>query len=308
MYGIILLNRLEKRLEEGNIKISPNQAGFRKKYRTSDHIFVLTTIVTKIVKINKNRLYVAFIDFQKAYDSINRRLLLQKLKDWNIEGLFYENIKAMYQAVFYNVKVRGGFLDPISSVRGVMQGDVLSPCLFNIFIDDIKYIFDESCDPINLLGPDISHLLYADDLILMATSEKGLNNCLSRLFDFCKKWELTVNMKKSNVMILNDTGTKLKGRFLYGNSLLQITNQYCYLGIEIKSSGSFTIAKDTLAEKARKAMMPLVSTVFQFNIPISKAIGLFHSYIKPITLYNAEILNTFSPRQILSLTENTSDL
>ena len=214
----------------------------------------------------------------------------------------------MYKAVFYNVKVEGGCLDPINSVRGVMQGDVLSPCLFNIFIDDIKYIFDASCDPVALLGPDISHLLYADDLILMATSEKGLNNCLARLFEFCNKWELTVNVKKSNVVIFNHTGATLKGSFTYGNTLLQITNQYCYLGIEIRASGSFTTAKDTLAEKARKAMMPLISTVFQFNIPISKAIGLFHSYIKPIILYNAEIINTLTPRQIARLEENTSDL
>ena len=54
LYGLVLLNRLELRLDSGEKKVSPNQAGFRKGYRTSDHIFVLTTIVTKIVKVDKN--------------------------------------------------------------------------------------------------------------------------------------------------------------------------------------------------------------------------------------------------------------
>ena len=123
--------------------ISPNQIGFEKGHRTSDHVFVLTTVVNKFLKVEKKRLFVAFIDFRKAYDKINRNLLLLKLQKRGIKGLFYRNIKAIYNDISYLIKVKGGYLDPISSTCGLKQGGVLSPSLFNIFIDDIKDIFDK---------------------------------------------------------------------------------------------------------------------------------------------------------------------
>ena len=308
LYSIVLLNRLENRLKTGIKNISANQIGFRKNYRTSDHIFVLSTMVTKIVKLNKKRLYVAFIDFQKAYDSINRSLLFRKLQEWQIGGLFYENIKAMYLSVNYLVKVKGGVLDPLSSQRGLIQGGILSPCLFNIYIDDIKDIFDDSCDPVNILGPKISHLLYADDLLLISKTEAGLNKCLNNLFQFCKKWEINLNIKKTKIIVFNEGGKIIRGEYRFGTQLLEITNQYCYLGIEIKASGSFAAAKEALTEKSRKAMMPLISTMFQFKTLVPDSISLFNSFIQPIALYNAEIWCQLSTTQLKALHENKTDL
>ena len=76
----------------------------------------------------------AFIDFKKAYESINRDQIFFKLKNMQIGGLFMENIKAMYKAVEYCIKVYGGFTDPIQSLLGLKQGYVLSPLLFNLLM------------------------------------------------------------------------------------------------------------------------------------------------------------------------------
>ena len=63
---------------------------------------------------------------------------------------------------------------------------MLSPLLFNIFIDDMKNTFNDSCDPVKMLECLLPHLLYADNLVLLSTSETGLNNCLKQLGDVCE--------------------------------------------------------------------------------------------------------------------------
>ena len=100
LFALILLNRLETWIKEAH-PISPNQVGFKKGHRTSDHIFVLNTVVKRIVQVEKKRLYVAFVDFRKAYDKINRSLLFLKLQRLGVKGLLYKNIKAIYDVIFY---------------------------------------------------------------------------------------------------------------------------------------------------------------------------------------------------------------
>ena len=79
LFCLIILNRLEGVVQSLH-PVSPNQIGFKKGHLTSDHIRVLKTVVDKIVKSDKGNLFVAFIDFRKAYDRINRSLLLLKLR------------------------------------------------------------------------------------------------------------------------------------------------------------------------------------------------------------------------------------
>ena len=122
LYSSVLPFRAQEYVEKHNL-LSDNQIGFRKGKRTSDHIFILKTLVDKFLRMHKCKLFVAFIDFKKAYDSINRDHLFFKLKNMRLGGLFLENIKAMYKTVEYCIKVHGGFTDPIQSYL-VLSKDV----------------------------------------------------------------------------------------------------------------------------------------------------------------------------------------
>ena len=162
-------------------------------------------------------------------------------------------MKAMYKNISYVIKVRGGYLEPISSTCGLKQGGVLSPLLFNIFVDEIIKIFDDTCDPVQLYNDSLSHMLYADDLILMSTSKDGLSNCLSRLEKFCDTWQLEVNIKKSKIMIFNEAGRLLTGtNIFYQKVKMEIVRSYCYLGIEFMCSGSFKLARESLMKRPKK--------------------------------------------------------
>ena len=120
LYSAVLLNRLEAFVTEENI-ISICQIGFRKLFRTADHIYVLKTIVN--MKLSKGeKLYAAFIDFKKAYDTVNRQKLLDSLSKIGVGTKFVDNIKAIYNTVQYAIKVKGKVMDPILSNLGLKQG------------------------------------------------------------------------------------------------------------------------------------------------------------------------------------------
>ena len=191
-------------------------------------------------------------------------------------------------------------MSPISSNLGLKQGCPLSPLLFNLYINEIaKHLSPTSEDSIMLQNEKITHLVYADDLIILASSKKTLQDKLDKLGKFAEIKELSVNTKKSQVMVFNKSGKLLKkDTFTINGQNLEVVPTYTYLGVDIPSSGSFSTAIGQLTSKAKKAMMPLFTTIMQFNIPFRKGLQLFQSYIEPILLYNAENQTTMTDRQI----------
>ncbi len=103
----------------------------------------------------------------------------------------------MYQNISYKIKLKDGYLDPITSNLGLKQGCPLSPMLFNLYIDDMKDIFDGRCDPVTITDTKTSHFLYADDLVLVSLSSAGLQRSLDKISEYSKKKALTISIKKS---------------------------------------------------------------------------------------------------------------
>ncbi len=311
LYSLITLARLEKYILDNKI-LTKNQIGFLPGFRTADHIYVLKTIITKYTK-NKGKLYAAFIDFKKAYDLVNRDILLSNLQNYGIGGKMWASIKAIYSKVLYSIRTSHNTLDPITSNLGLKQGCPLSPLLFNLYINDIpKYLnaMTTSKNNITLQGEDVDHFLYADDLVILSSSRAGLQEKLHGLGAFADAKELTINTKKSKVMVFNESGKTLRKEFCYiKDEKLEVVSKYTYLGVDIPSSGSFCHSiKELTSNKAKRAMMPLFTTIMKFNIPVTKALQLFRTYVEPVLLYNSENQTAMTNKQIEKCTKDKAHI
>ena len=144
----------------------------------------------------------------------------------------------------------------------------------------------------------MSHFFYADDLVLVDTSREGLQNHLDSLSIFAEKKKLTINAKKSKTMVFNTSGRIDKELFSINGTMLEPVKKYTYLGIDITASGSFQTAIDSFRTKGRKAMIPLLKTVINFNISLTESLKLFQTLVRPILLYNAENWLSLTNKQI----------
>ena len=215
-------------------------------------------------------------------------------------GIFYKNIAAMYAKTEYSILIGCGSLKPIASNLGLKQGCPLSPLLFNLYIDDVRYIFDDKCHPIEFQEIQISHFLFADDLVLLSLTKEGLQTCLNKLDKYAADNAMIINTDKTKAMIFNQSGRMIWQSFKIGIKQLRQVQTFCYLGFEIKASGTVTLATQTLCDKTNKAMRPLMGVIARFNIPVRTLLQLFHTYISPIALYTTENWMILSKKKLES--------
>ena len=181
LFTSILNSRLTKFVEENDI-LEENQAGFREGYSTSSHIFVVHALI-ELMKSRKRKLFCCFIDFSKAFDSVWRAGLWQKLLKSGIDGKLFRTINSMYQNIKSCVRVNGIYSPFFASLCGVRQGENLSPLLFALYLNDLElYLTENGCEGISVKYSDddifsyfkILVLLYADDTVFFAETENGL--------------------------------------------------------------------------------------------------------------------------------------
>ena len=157
--------------------------------RTTDHMFVLKILIDKYVERNSKPLYACFaVDFKSAFDPVSHQGLLYKLKAAGV-GIKFCNIiqnTCMYSKTEVCVKIDSYRTDFFKSRLGVKQGDNLNPNLFNLYVNDLPSYFDASCDPVTINKTEIHYLMYADDVVLLSTTEKGIQSRVDKLSKFAR--------------------------------------------------------------------------------------------------------------------------
>ena len=296
LFNSILNSRLDKYLLDNKL-ISDCQIGFCNNSRTSDHIFVVKCIIDYYFS-KDSKVYTCFVDFQKAFDSVLHTAIQNKLLKLDVYGLFYNIIKDMYLQSSLCVKVNDKLTNTFKSLVGVRQGDVLSPNLFKIFINDLPSYLSSSPDPIYLNNKRLDCLIYADDVILLSSSATGLQAKLDVLQVFCEEWCLSLNIDKTKVVIFNKAGRLINSQsYNIFNKTISCTSSYKYLGLIFSASGTFSPAKKQLYDKSVKALYSLKRNIISLNPSIHTSLHIFDHTIKPILLYGSEIWACSLPKK-----------
>lgn len=150
-FNRVIYNWLLKFVNKHNL-IHENQIGFKEQVRTSYHIFTLKSVIENS-KALKKKVFTTFIDLKKAFDTVWRERIFYKLIMSNIPANLFRIIHSMYEDTCCRIKFSNGISNEFPSTCGVKQGDVLSPLLFNLFLNDLVKSLDSSeCDPIVIGG------------------------------------------------------------------------------------------------------------------------------------------------------------
>ena len=137
-------------------------------------------------------------------------------------------------------------------------------------------------------------LLYADDIVILSETEEGLNKGLFLLESYCDKWRLTVNIKKTKIMIFRKGRIRNDIAFFYKGEKLEIVEKFTYLGVVFTTGGSFNTAFETLSSQAMKALYKLQLDLYKFPcITVNHKLDLFDKLITPILNYSSEVSGVY---------------
>ena len=147
-----------------------------------------------------------------------------------------------------------------------------------------------ACDPLQIKeGSPIGCLIWADDILLLSKSKAGMENMLSALKHFSDKNGMTLNIKKTKIMIFNKSGRHIREKFFFGKDRLETTRQYKYLGFLVTPSGEINSGLKDLKDRAFSAFYKLKNKMGKcFRQQPTIAIKLFRSLIEPILLYASD--------------------
>ena len=232
LFTNVINNRLNVFIESTKL-LGEEQAGFRTGYSTTDHLFVLYGIVD-ILLSKKKRLHCAFLDYEKAFDKVDRAFLWQKLLNTGVNGKILRVIINMYANAKSCVQANGEISEFFTSHVGVRQGENLSPILFALFLNDMKeYLAPDMHglptvarmrESANVEDHDLSVflklfvLLYADDTVIFSESASGLQNGLTAIKRYCDEWKLKLNASKCKIIIFSRGKVRNIPDFFIGNN------------------------------------------------------------------------------------------
>lgn len=282
VFSKIILKRITNTLDENQPK---EQAGFRSKFSTIDHIHTLRQILQKYREYNKTY-YIGFVDFNKAFDTLEHEYIWDALRRQGIQEKYIQTIKNVYTASTAQVKLESmGNEFPIR--RGVRQGDPISPKLFSAVLEMIFRNLDWTDKGLNINGENLSHLRFADDLILFSEDARTLEIMLQQLCDESAKAGLTMNLTKTKIMT-NAQQTGTNDLISVNNENIEYVKEYIYLGQLISTDDCMKKEIERRITNTWKRYWSLKEVMKDKDMPMKGKKKVYELCIMPCLLYGCQ--------------------
>ena len=230
VYSKVLERRVrpivEPRIEEEQCRFHPGRG-------TTDQLFTLAGVLEGAWEYNLP-VHMCFVDLEKAYDRVPRDVLWEELREYGVRGSLLRTIQSLYSQSESCVRILGSKSDLFQVGVGLRQGCALSPILFVIYMDRISRR-SRGVEGLQVGDLKIASLLFADDVVLMASSAVDLQRSLDRLTAECEAAGMRISTSKSEAMVLSRK--PVDGLLWVGNESLPQVKEFKYLRVLFTSEG-----------------------------------------------------------------------
>ena len=280
-----MLKILQARLQQYvNCELPDVQAGFRKGRGTRDQIANIRWIVGKGREFQKD-IYFCFIDYAKAFDCVDHKKLWKILREMEIPDHLTCLLRNLYTGQEATVRSGHGRTDWFQTGKGVRQGCILSPCLFNLYAEYImrNARLEEAQAGIKTARRNIYNLRYADDTTLMAESKEKLNSLLIKVKEESEKVGLKINIQKTKTMASGPiTSWQIDGE------KVETVTDFILEGSRITTYGDCSSEIKRQLLLGRKVRTKLDSLLKSTDITLSTKVCLVKAMVFPVVMYECE--------------------
>ena len=272
----IVHSKLLQFFDENNT-LCDQQNGFRPNRSTMDSIVNLTNDIFTSIN-NGDVTLAAFVDFKKAFDTVNHNILLEKL---NYMGVRRQTLKWIKSYLDNRVQrtISNNIFSDLDTIKcGVPQGSILGPLFFLVYINDIK----------NIITKEYKYQLYADDTVIychgntFTEAQEKLQSMIDKFVSWCSKNALTINIKKTKIMYFgsrNNIKKADKAVIKISNETLGNVPTYKYLGIHLDQLLNFKYHTDNLLNVVNHKLY-MFSKIRRY-LNIKSALAIYKSMIIP---------------------------
>ena len=279
----ILLGRMRRNLRP---EISKAQFGFVPDKGTRNAIFTLSMLVERCVEVQRD-IYLCFIDYSKAFDKVKHEELFNMLAALDTDGKDLRLVRNLYWEQEAAVRIGGEHSQYKPIKRGVRQGCVMSPDLFNFYSENILRNLDNSAG-LRVNGETINNIRYADDTVLIAESETDLQKLLDITVEESDKLGLSLNVKKTECMVVTKKKIIPACNLVSNNHTIKQVSKFKYLGYMITSDGRCTTEVKKRIAMAKDAFRNLSPILKNRNILMQTKLRVLKSYVWSMLFYGCE--------------------
>lgn len=280
----IIHRRIYKLCEE---QIAPNQFGFLNAVGTREALFSVQVLIQRSRDVNSN-VFACLIDYKKAFDRVKHEMMVEIMKQIGTDARTINIITNLYWNQTAVLKIDGEHTEDIQIQRGVRQGCILSPILFNLYSE---FIFREALENIDegipLNGVRVNNIRYADDAIVFADTQEGLQALMDKVVEVSKRYGLEMNVNKTKLLVVSKEQIN-NAHIKINNVRIERVKQYTYLGTIINENWDNTQEIKCRIEKARAIFNKMSALFKNHNLTLATKIRFLRCYVFSVLLYGVE--------------------